>query len=267
MKTEWMFENICRVKYGKSCWDLSRDTKDQWLKERNTNVESNIKIMDRMTDEISKQIGIPITYSGAFDSEKVTWYIRTSDLFPNQEDWELLNMFYNEYICKIYFPNTYLSYESFYFYTDPNGEYKYAGTTWTSIPHVVFANFNHVSFENMKYEIHEDPETVYNHNSLLIPINKGTKCRYYAKHDFTTQISEKRFYPYDFSIMNGTDRQKMKLMSWENKIITSVVKAYNIYKDTIEQIKPFALDLKRSVELQNKCIENIQRKMKIIFYT
>lgn len=29
MKTEWMFKNICRVKYGKSCWDLSKATNDQ----------------------------------------------------------------------------------------------------------------------------------------------------------------------------------------------------------------------------------------------
>ena len=265
MKTEWMYENICEVKYGKSCWSLPKDTKDQWLKERNKNVDSNIKIMDRITDEITKQIGIPVTYSGGFDSDAVTWYIRTSDLFPNQEDWELLNMFYCEDICEIHFPDTYLDYKSFYFHTDPNGDYKYKDKLWTPIPLVRFANFNHVSFENMRYKIHEDTELVYNHNSLLVPINKGTKCRYYANYDYT-KLSEKRFYPYDFSIQKSTDEQKMKLMAWENKIITSVVKAYNICKDTIEQIKPFALDLKRSVELQNKCIENIQRKMKIIFY-
>lgn len=262
-----MSSDICEIKYKKSYWDCKHIIKKDQKLNFESEKEQNIKFMEELVEEISKNVNSPITYYCDIDGRdrseliELTWYIRLCDLFHNQEDWELLSMFYDNELCKINFPNTYVSsYRGYYFYTDPNGEYESYGKKWSIVPLIELTKFNKVSFDNMKFEIVE-PYTMWNYNSLETPINCGSHGRMYSYHD---QKECNSIYPFGFNISNGTFDKKLKLQAWRDRIVSGISDAYKICKETLVQIKPFATDLKNSVDLQHKCIDNIVRKMKII---
>jgi len=255
---------------NKECSEYSftwrfREVHDEYLKEQEAKFEENFNKADKdmcfICDEVEKVIGRPITYTvkygGSYQPKFLRrLYITPRDLYPNKEDYELIESLFGERIVKVDYPGL-MPNEEFYWRTDPNEGYSYDGSLWVPQPKVEVLRYDKTIFSNLHITEYNSPEV----SKEIITLTPGKKYRI-VDYDDTV---ETRFYPFGFSASGVAKYQDhAKIYAWKDRVITSVTKSEEYFKAFLECAKEYANEYRCVVLKKEKVIQNLEKKMDII---
>ena len=255
---------------NKECSEYSftwrfREVHDEYLKEQEAKFEENFNKADKdmcfICDEVEKVIGRPITYTvkygGSYQPKFLRrLYITPRDLYPNKEDYELIEGLFGEKIVKVDYPGL-MPNEEFYWRTDPNEGYSYDGSLWVPQPKVEVLRYDKTIFSNLHITEYNSPEV----SKEIITLTPGKKYRI-VDYDDTV---ESRFYPFGFSASGVAKYQDhAKIYAWKDRVITSVTKSEEYFKAFLECAKEYANEYRCVVLKKEKVIQNLEKKMDII---
>ena len=255
---------------NKECSEYSftwrfREVHDEYLKEQEAKFEENFNKADKdmcfICDEVEKVIGRPITYTvkygGSYQPKFLRrLYITPRDLYPNKEDYELIEGLFGEKIVKVDYPGL-MPNEEFYWRTDPNEGYSYDGSLWVPQPKVEVLRYDKTIFSNLHITEYNSPEV----SKEIITLTPGKKYRI-VDYDDTV---EPRFYPFGFSASGVAKYQEhAKIYAWKDRVITSVTKSEEYFKAFLECAKEYANEYRCVVLKKEKVIQNLEKKMDII---
>jgi len=255
---------------NKECSEYSftwrfREVHEAYLKEQEAKFEENFNKADKdmcfICDEVEKVIGRPITYTvkygGSYQPKFLRrLYITPRDLYPNKEDYELIEGLFGEKIVKVDYPGL-MPNEEFYWRTDPNEGYSYDGSLWVPQPKVEVLRYDKTIFSNLHITEYNSPEV----SKEIITLTPGKKYRI-VDYDDTV---ESRFYPFGFSASGVAKYQDhAKIYAWKDRVITSVTKSEEYFKAFLECAKEYANEYRCVVLKKEKVIQNLEKKMDII---
>jgi hypothetical protein len=255
---------------NKECSEYSftwrfREVHEAYLKEQEAKFEENFNKADKdmcfICDEVEKVIGRPITYTvkygGSYQPKFLRrLYITPRDLYPNKEDYELIEGLFGEKIVKVDYPGL-MPNEEFYWRTDPNEGYSYDGSLWVPQPKVEVLRYDKTIFRSLHITEYNSPEV----SKEIITLTPGKKYRI-VDYDDTV---ETRFYPFGFSASGVAKYQDhAKIYAWKDRVITSVTKSEEYFKAFLECAKEYANEYRCVVLKKEKVIQNLEKKMDII---
>jgi hypothetical protein len=246
-------------------WEC-RELYDEYLKEHEAKLEENFNKADKdmcfICDEIEKVIGRPITYTVRSTSyrqhgNKKYIYITPRDLYPNKEDYELIENLFGDTIVRVFYPGL-LPDEEFYWRTDPKEGYSYDGALWVPHPKVGVLRYDKTIFNNLHIKDFSSNNLI---TKEIVTLTPGKKYRIIEYGEET----EYRLYPFGFNA-NGvaTLQEHEKIYSWKDRIITSVTKSEEYFKAFLECAKEYANEYRCVVLKKEKIIQNLEKKMDII---
>ena len=246
------------------------------------NLAKTDAIMNEIVEEISKRVGFNVKYrridgKGPQNCNNARYTINTEDLFPNQEDWELLQILADAEILSIKFPETNKNWNDYNYIPDneastPSRCFKDGKLTEPSkekylvIPEIDLSKFTIRDPSELSFDELEDPNLPENDpedNAICIdkPIGQiGEHGVVYDECGDSDYVQP--FYPFEFDscFMNS---KEVKIKKWKEKVIETIVEDYNICKNILEMTKPFALEMKHQILLKRKSLQNLKNKLRI----
>ena len=255
---------------NKDCSEYSftwryREAHDEFLKEQEAKFEENFNKADKdmcfICDEVEKVIGRPITYTvkygGSYQPKFLRrLYITPRDLYPNKEDYELIESLFGERIVKVDYPGL-MPDNEFYWRTDPDEGYSYGGSLWVPQPKVEVLRYDKTIFRGLHI-------TEYNSSEVSKEIVTLTPGKKYRLLDYDDSL-EQRFYPFGFCASGVAKYQDhAKIYAWKDRVITSVTKSEEYFKAFLECAKEYANEYRCVVLKKEKVIQNLEKKMDII---
>ena len=246
------------------------------------NLAKTDAIMNEIVEEISKRVGFNVKYrringKGPQNCNNAHYTITIEDLFPNQEDWELLQSLADTVILSITFPETGKNWNDYNYIPDTEGvpslkkdedgnHTVQSKEKYLVIPNIDLSKFtvrnpNDLSFDELDdpNEPDNDPEDI----ALCIDKPIGTIGEHGVIYDGNCDSDYVQpFYPFEFdtSFMNSGE---VKIKKWKEKVIDTMVENYNICKNILEMTKPFALEMKQQILLKRKSLKNLKNKLRI----
>ena len=252
------------VRYGSQKIALEMDLHCKNAKKfYKTNLQKNIEKMDEICEKISEKIGKKCEY--VVDEKYPTraeFTIPIENLFPKQEDWELLeNLSDSVHLISIRFPEISIpSYNSFYYTEEKNGTAMEAnGEKITILPDIDVLNCDEINVEDFcleeldEDELEEEDKFSYIYKSSIGKYGKILK-------DYETK---KIIYPFTLSEIVGKT-ETLKTKKWEDKAIETVVASYKKLNEILTVVKPFAFDMKNDILKHKKMITNLKSKLRIV---
>ena len=238
---------------------------NEFLKEQEAKFEENFNKADKdmcfICDEVEKVIGRPITYTvkygGSYQPKFLRrLYITPRDLYPNKEDYELIESLFGERIVKVDYPGL-MPDQEFYWRTDPDEGYSYGGSLWVPQPKVEVLRYDKTIFRGLHI-------TEYNSSEVSKEIVTLTPGKKYRILDYDDSV-ETRFYPFGFCASGVAKYQDhAKIYAWKDRVITSVTKSEEYFKAFLECAKEYANEYRCVVLKKEKVIQNLEKKMDII---
>ena len=254
--------------------DGENSSLDSYVKHYKKNLEKTNAIMDEIVEEISKHVGFDVKYRCVCESKSAYYTIEIDDLFPKQEDWELLMNLASSVLLSIKFPETYRAW-GFNYIPDNAGvpsrftlNKKLSNPSkekYLVIPNISLERFTVKDPKDLSIEELEDPNDPYVDpddvaNYMEKPI--GT----IGKHGIKMGVGDGEyvplFYPFEFDT-SLTDDKDVVIKKWKEKVIDTMVENYNICKNILEMTKPFAMEMKQQIILKRKSLQNLKNKLRI----
>ena len=267
--------------------NFNRDgtTVKNYSKHFEKNLAKTDAVMNEIVEEISKRVGFNVKYrringKGPQDCKQVRYNICLEDLFPNQEDWELLQSLVDPILLSVRFPETCKDWIDFNYIQDTEGvpsrfNKNEDGTRTLSepskekylvIPNIDLSRFTLRNANELSFEELEDPTLPENDpedNALCIDKPLGPLGEHGMAYDeYGDSDYVQPFYPFEFDTI-FTDSREVKIKKWKEKVIDTMVENYNICKNILEMAKPFALEMKHQILLKRKSLQNLKNKLRI----
>lgn len=257
---------------AKECSEYSfawrcKEAHEEFLKEQEAKFEENFNKADKdmcfICDEVEKVIGRPITYTvkygGSYQPKFLRrLYITPRDLYPNKEDYELIESLFGERIVKVDYPGL-MPDNEFYWRTDPNEGYSYDGSLWVPQPRVEVLRYDKTIFSGLHITEYTNSE-ISKESVTLTPGKKYRLVDYYDSDEV-----DHRFYPFGFGARGVAKYQDhAKIYAWKDRVITSVTKSEEYFKAFLECAKEYANEYRCVVLKKEKVIQNLEKKMDII---
>lgn len=239
-------------------------------------------VMNEIVEEISKRVGFNVKYRridgrGPKECKTARYTINVEDLFPNQEDWELLQSLAVSTLLSVKFPETCKNWDCYNYIPDneastPSRFYKDGTLTEPSkekylvLPNIGLSKFTMRDANDLSFDELEDPSDPENDpEDIAISIDKptgpigehGIAYDEYCDCDYVQP-----FYPFEFDTC-FMDSKDVKIKKWKEKVIETIVEDYNICKNILEMTKPFALEMKHQILLKRKSLQNLKNKLRI----
>lgn len=246
------------------------------------NLAKTDAVMNEIVEEISKRVGFNVKYrridgKGPQDCKNARYTINTEDLFPNQEDWELLQSLADAVILSIKFPETFKNWTDYNYIPDneastPSRFLKDGKLSEPSkekylvIPDIDLSKFTLRNADDLSFDELDDPSIPGNDpEDIAICIDKpiGQIGEHGVVYDECSDSDYVQpFYPFEFDtcFMNS---KEVKIKKWKEKVIETIVEDYNICKNILEMTKPFALEMKHQILLKRKSLQNLKNKLRI----
>lgn len=246
------------------------------------NLAKTDAVMNEIVEEISKRVGFNVKYrridgKGTQDCKNARYTINTEDLFPNQEDWELLQSLADAVILSIKFPETCKHWTDYNYIPDneastPSRFLKDGKLSEPSkekylvIPDIDLSKFTMRNADDLSFDELDDPTVPGNDpENIALCIDKpigqiGEHGVVYDECGDSDYVQP--FYPFEFDtcFMNS---KEVKIKKWKEKVIETIVEDYNICKNILEMTKPFALEMKHQILLKRKSLQNLKNKLRI----
>lgn len=246
------------------------------------NLAKTDAVMNEIVEEISKRVGFNVKYrridgKGPQDCKNARYTINTEDLFPNLEDWELLQSLADAVILSIKFPETFKNWTDYNYIPDneastPSRFLKDGKLSEPSkekylvIPDIDLSKFTLRNADDLSFDELDDPSIPGNDpEDIALCIDKpiGQIGEHGVVYDVCGDSDYVQpFYPFEFDtcFMNS---KEVKIKKWKEKVIDTVVEDYNICKNILEMTKPFALEMKHQILLKRKSLQNLKNKLRI----
>lgn len=246
------------------------------------NLAKTDAVMNEIVEEISKRVGFNVKYrringKGPQDCKNTRYTINIEDLFPNQEDWELLQSLADAVILSITFPETCKNWNDYYYIPDAegvpslkkdeDGKLSVPGKEkYLILPNIDLSKFTVRNPNDLSFDELEDPNLPENDpedNAICIDKPIGTIGEHGVIYDeWEDSDYVQPFYPFEFDtcFMNS---KEVKIKKWKEKVIDTIVEDYNICKNILEMTKPFALEMKHQILLKRKSLQNLKNKLRI----
>ena len=246
------------------------------------NLAKTDAVMNEIVEEISKRVGFNVKYrringKGPQDCKNARYTINVEDLFPNQEDWELLISLADAVLLSVKFPETSKNWDSYNYIPDAEGvpslQKDKDGThtvqskeKYLVIPEIDLSKFTMRNADDLSFDELDDPTVPGNDpEDIAICVDKpigqigehGVVYDEYCDSDYVQP-----FYPFEFDTC-FMDSKDVKIKKWKEKVIDTIVEDYNICKNILEMTKPFALEMKHQILLKRKSLQNLKNKLRI----
>ena len=246
------------------------------------NLAKTDAVMNEIVEEISKRVGFNVKYrringKGPQDCKNAHYTINVEDLFPNQEDWELLISLADAVLLSVKFPETSKNWDSYNYIPDNEAStssrcFKDGKLTEPSkekylvLPNIGLSKFTMRNADDLSFDELDDPTVPGNDpEDIAICIDKptgpigehGVAYDEYCDSDYVQP-----FYPFEFDTC-FMDSKDVKIKKWKEKVIDTIVEDYNICKNILEMTKPFALEMKHQILLKRKSLQNLKNKLRI----
>lgn len=245
------------------------------------NLAKTDAVMNEIVEEISKRVGFNVKYrridgKGPKDCKNARYTINVEDLFPNQEDWELLQILAEPVLLSIKFPETNKNWTDYNYIPDTEGvpsrllkDGKLSAPSkekYLVLPDIVLAKFTNRDANDLSFDELDDPTVPENDpEDIALCIDKpigqiGEHGVVYDECGDSDYVQP--FYPFEFDtcFMNS---KEVKIKKWKEKVIETIVEDYNICKNILEMTKPFALEMKHQILLKRKSLQNLKNKLRI----
>jgi len=255
---------------------------ENYSKHYEKNLAKTDAIMNEIVEEISKRVGFNVKYrridgKGPHNCKNARYTITTEDLFPNQEDWELLQILAEPVLLSIKFPETCKNWNDYNYIPDAEGvpslkkdeDGKFTEPSkekYLVIPDIDLAKFTVKNPNDLSFDELDDPnEPDIDPEDIALCIDKpiGTIGKHGVIYDGNCDSDYVQpFYPFEFDtcFMNSNE---VKIKKWKEKVIDTIVEDYNICKNILEMTKPFALEMKQQILLKRKSLQNLKNKLRI----
>lgn len=246
------------------------------------NLAKTDAIMNEIVEEISKRVGFNVKYrridgKGPQNCSNARYTITTEDLFPNQEDWELLQILAEPVLLSIKFPESCKNWDSYNYIPDneastPSRFFKNGKLTEPSkekylvIPNISLSKFTMRNADDLSFDELDDPTVPGNDpEDIAICVDKplgqiGEHGVIYDECGDSDYVQP--FYPFEFDTC-FMDSKEVKIKKWKEKVIDTIVEDYTICKNILEMTKPFALEMKHQILLKRKSLQNLKNKLRI----
>lgn len=245
------------------------------------NLAKTDAVMNEIVEEISKRVGFNVKYrridgKGPQDCKNALYTINVEDIFPNQEDWELLQSLADAVLLSAAFPETNKNWDSYNYIPDTEGTpsrlLKDGKLTEPSkekylvLPNISLSKFTMRNADDLSFDELDDPTVPENDpEDIALCIDKpigqiGEHGVVYVECGDSDYVQP--FYPFEFDtcFMNS---KEVKIKKWKEKVIETIVEDYNIFKNILEMTKPFALEMKHQILLKRKSLQNLKNKLRI----
>ena len=246
------------------------------------NLAKTDAVMNEIVEEISKRVGFNVKYrridgKGPQDCKTARYTINVEDLFPNQEDWELLQSLADCTLLSIKFPETCKNWDCYNYIPDneastPSRFYKDGKLTEPSkekylvLPNIGLSKFTMRDANDLSFDELDDPTLPENDpEDIAISVDKPTGPigeHGVAYDEYCDSDLVQPFYPFEFDTC-FMDSKDVKIKKWKDKVIETIVEDYNICKNILEMTKPFALEMKHQILLKRKSLQNLKNKLRI----
>lgn len=248
---------------------------NSYVKHYKNNLKKTTAIMDEIVEEISKRVGFDVKYRCVCESKSAYYTIEIDDLFPKQEDWELLESLTSHVLLIIKFPETNRAW-TFNYITDNTGVPSLkkdedgkrtvpSKEKYLVIPNISLERFTIKDPKDLSFEELDDPNDPYvDQDDISHYLEKPTGT--IGKHGITISAGNgdyvPSFYPFEFDT-SLTDDKDVVIKKWKEKVIDLMVENYNTCKNILEMTKPFALEMKQQIILKRKSLQNLKNKLRI----
>lgn len=256
-----------------------------FIKNYNKHFEKNLAktdaVMNEIVKEISKRVGFNVKYrridgKGPQNCRNAHYTIDVEDLFPKQEDWELLQSLADTELLSIKFPETNKNWNNYNYIPDSEGvpsrfikdgkltepsKEKYLVLPNIDLSKFTVSDVNDLSFEEL--DDPNDPEVDPEDLAFCIDKPTGPIGEYgFAYDEYCDSDQVQPFYPFEFDT-SFTNCKDVKIKKWKEKVIDTMVENYNICKNILDMTKPFALEMKQQIILKRKSLQNLKNKLRI----